>query len=107
MKGNSILVPFIPLLILIGVIILYFAVYIAMSFSHQAVIRRTLFLNGHPIGAFTTPVQDKPDSTDKRYGDCYIIQNDKINNGTANSIPGVCMKKNKHGMYDDVSIGAW
>ena len=107
MKRNSILVPFIPLLVLIGVIILYFAIYIATSFSHQAVIRRILFENGHPIGAFTTPIQNKPDSKDKRYGDCYIIQNDKINNGTENSIPGVCMKKNKYGMYYDISIGAW
>lgn len=95
-------------LLSILIIVLVFAVlYYSLSFSKDTVIRRTLFLSGHPIGAFTTSIQDNPDVKDKLYGDCYVIQNDKINNGTENSIPGVCMKKNKYGLYYDVTIGAW
>ena len=56
-------------------------------------------MNGHPIAAFTTDIQNTPDSKDNLYEECYVIHNGKVNNGTENSIPGVCMKKNKYVMY--------
>jgi hypothetical protein len=66
-----------------------------------------MFILGHPIGAFTTPIQEKPDTKDKRYGDCYVIKNKDINNGTIHALPGVCMKKNRFGFYYDISIGVF
>ena len=68
-------------------------------------IRRTLLLNGHPIGAFTTPIQSQPDSIDEQYGECYVIHNHQINDGTEHAIPGVCMKKSKFGLYYNITIG--
>ncbi|GGH82309.1 hypothetical protein JOD43_002741 [Pullulanibacillus pueri] len=90
---------------LLVIILLFSILYYSMSFSKALVIRRTLFLNGHPIGALTTSIQNKPNTTDSRYGSCYAINNPKISDGSENSIPGVCMKKNKFGMYYDISIG--
>lgn len=64
-------------------------------------------MNGHPIGAFTTSIPNKPDTKDKKYGFCYNIDNPNISDGSENSIPGVCMRKSKYGMYYDVTIGAF
>lgn len=106
MKKNSIATPFIPLLVLVGIIVLYLAIYFATFFSSHGVVRRTIFVNGHPIEAFKTHISNEPSSKDKGNRSCYEIRNPRIADGTYNSIPGVCMKKNKYGMYYDVTIGA-
>lgn len=100
-KIGILLTPF------LAIVLLFIIPYYSMSFSKNLVIRRTLILNGHPFVAFTTNIQNTPDSKDKIYGMCYVIHNHKVNNGTESSIPGVCLKKNKYGLYYVSSIGVW
>ncbi|GGE53543.1 hypothetical protein GCM10011391_35500 [Pullulanibacillus camelliae] len=86
---------------------MYLAIYFATSFSAHGVVRRTIFINGHPIEAFKTHISNQLDSKDKKHRICYDIQNPRVSTGTYKSIPGVCMKKNKYGMYYDVTIGVF
>ncbi|MBP1949637.1 hypothetical protein [Virgibacillus litoralis] len=93
------------LVIISSLIVLFIVLYYSMSFSNQLVIRRTIFFNGFPISAITADIQNEPESQDKTYGDCYVIHNPEVSNGSEKSVPGVCMKKNKFGFYYDVIIG--
>ncbi|WP_099159162.1 hypothetical protein [Virgibacillus ndiopensis] len=90
-----------------SVVLFFVLLYFSMSFSNHLVIKRTIFLNGYPIEAFTTDIQDKPDSKSNKYGKCYVIDNPKVNNGTEQAVPGVCMKKSKFGFYYDITIGVF
>lgn len=90
---------------LLAFILLVAVLYYSMSFSANSAMRRTIFLDGHPIEAFTASLPGKPTDMDKRYGICYDFSDPLIADGTENSIPGICMKKNKFGMYYDISIG--
>jgi hypothetical protein len=91
--------------ILSVIALLLIALYVSTSFSEKSVIRRTIFLNGHPIQAFTTPIQKKPEYIDNQYGNCYVMESPKLSNGTENAIPGICMNKNKYGFIYQVRIG--
>ncbi|MFB4169370.1 hypothetical protein [Virgibacillus sp. JSM 102003] len=93
------------LTIIFSLIILFIVLYYSMSFSNQLVIRRTIFFNGFPISAITADIQNEPESQDKTYGDCFVIHNPEVSNGSEKSVPGVCMKKNRFGFYYDVTIG--
>ncbi len=89
----------------IVIILLAILFYVTTSFSHSLVMRRTVFLHGHPITALTTHIDPRPDTIQKRYGRCFTIDNTAVNNGTENAIPGICMKRGIWGFYYDVTIG--
>lgn len=95
------------LLILLSIVLLFTVLYYSMSFSQNLVVKRTIFLEGHPIGAFTSSIPDKPYSKDEKDRICYVIEDPDISDGTENSVPRVCMKKNKFGMYYDIAVGAF
>ncbi|MYL45696.1 hypothetical protein GLV94_08555 [Virgibacillus halodenitrificans] len=93
--------------ITVSILLFCLVIFIATSFSNKTVIQRTLFLNGYFLQAFNTEIQVEPDAIEEAYGTCYYIHNEKVNNGTENGIPSVCMKENSFGFLYSIEIGHW
>ncbi len=91
--------------LIIAIIALLF-LYAATSFSANLSMRRVIFLHGHPIQAFTADI-GKSYHDDKRLGACYALNESKSQKFFDNpsSVTGVCLKKNRIGMYYKGSIG--